>query len=131
MVNEMDIRCCFYGENFSPTVVEQLSGVTLENKIEVGDILKRGIDKGKPSNYGKGELCPPKDFKDNEDFGLNWLALALSKHIEIFRKCSAENIDLIIGVWYEKQCNLVFEPEPIKLIGELGLDLQVSCYEDY
>lgn len=127
----MDIRCHFYGEKFSPKVVEQLIGIKLENKIEVGDISKRGRNKGKPTDYGNGELSPLKDFKDKEDFSLYWLALTLSKHIDVFRKCGAENIDLVIGVWYEKQCNLVFEPETIKLIGDLGIALQVSCYEDY
>ncbi|MEH7014699.1 hypothetical protein V7087_28470 [Neobacillus niacini] len=131
MIKEMDIRCHFYGEKFSPKVVEKLIGITLKNKIEVGDISNRGRNKGKPADYGNGELCPPKDFKDNEDFGLYWIALTLSKHIDIFRKCGAENIDLVIGVWNEKQCNLVFKPESIKLIGELGIPLQVSCYEDY
>ena len=131
MIKKMDIRCQFYGKKFSPKVVEKQSGITLENKIEVGDITNRGKNIGKPSDYGNGELCPPKDFKDNEDFGLYWIALTLSKHIDIFRKCGAEDIDLVIGVWYEKQCNLVFEPKSIKLIGELGIALQVSCYEDY
>ncbi|WP_460011130.1 hypothetical protein [Lysinibacillus sp. CTST325] len=27
--------------------------------------------------------------------------------------------------------NVIFEPESIKLIGESGVALQVSCYEDY
>ncbi|MEY9977914.1 hypothetical protein ABH968_002860 [Lysinibacillus sp. RC79] len=131
MIKDMDIRCHFYGEEFSPKVVEQLIGIKLENKIEVGDISKIGRNKGKPSDYGNGELCPPKDFKDTEDFGLHWLAVTLSKNIVFFRKCGAENIDLVIGVWYEKQCNLVFEPESIKLFGDLGIALQVSCYEDF
>lgn len=93
MIRDMDIRCHFYGEKFSPKVVERLSGIKLENKIEIGDISKRGRNKGKPSDYGNGKLSPPKDFKDKEDFGLYWLALTLSKHIDIFRKCGAENID--------------------------------------
>ena len=131
MIMKMDIRCHFYGEKFSPKVVEKQSGIRLENKIEVGDITKRGGNKGKPSDYGNGELCPPKEFKGKEDFGLYWIALTLSKHIDILRECGADNIDLVIGVWFEEQCNLAFEPEAIKLIGELGIALQVSCYEDY
>lgn len=45
MIMEMDIRCHFYGEKFSPKKVEQLTGFTLENKIEVGDILHKGKTK--------------------------------------------------------------------------------------
>lgn len=131
MIKEMDIRCHFYGEKFSPKVVEQLTGFTLENKIEVGEISHKGRNKGKPSDYGNGELCPPKDYKDKEDFGLLWIAEALYKHIDVIRSSGAEDIDLVIGVFYEGQCNFVFEPESIKLIGELGLPLQVSCYESY
>ena len=131
MIKEMDIRCHLYGENFLPKMVEKQSGIALENKIEVGDITNRGRNKGKPSDYGKGVLCPPKEFKVKEDFGLYWVALTLTKYINIFRECGADNIDLVIGVWFEGQCNLAFEPESIKLIGELGIALQVSCYEDY
>lgn len=40
MIKEMDIRCHFYGEKFSPKVVEKQSGIRLENKIEVGDITR-------------------------------------------------------------------------------------------
>ena len=42
--------------NFPPEVVEKQSGITLENKIEVGDLTNKGSK--------NGELCPPKDFKD-------------------------------------------------------------------
>jgi hypothetical protein len=131
MIKEMDIRCHLYGEKFSPKLVEQLTGVTLENKIEVGEISNKGRNKGRPSDYGNGELCPQKDLKTEGDFGLNWIALHLSKYIDVFRRCGAENIQLVIGVWYDKQCNLVFDAESIKLIGELGIPLQVSCYEYY
>lgn len=131
MIKEMDIRCHIYGEKLSPKVMEKQSGLILENKIEVGDISKRGRDKGEPSDYGKCELSPPNDSKDKEDFGLYWIALTLSKHMDIFHECGADKIDLVIGVWFEKQCNLAFEPESIKLIGELGIALNVSCYEDY
>lgn len=131
MIMKMDIRCHFYGEEFSPKMFEQLTGLKLVKKIEVGETLKVGIYKGNPSDYGSGQLCPPIEFQGNEDFGLGWIALTLSKQIEVLRRCGTEKIDLVIGVWYDKQCNLVFEPESIKLIGELGIPLQVSCYEDY
>ena len=59
------------------------------------------------------------------------MGLTLSNHIDTFRENGAENIDLVIGVWYDKQCNLVFESEAIKLIGELKILMQVSCYKNY
>lgn len=131
MIIKMDIRCHFYGEQFSPKVFEQLTGLSLMNKIEVGEYLKVGINKGNPSDYGSGQLCPPIEFEGNEDFGFGWIALTLSQQIEELYRCGTEKIDLVIGVWYDKQCNLVFEPESIRLIGELGIPLKVSCYEDY
>lgn len=127
----MDIRCLLTGRHFSPKILEQLTGLTLENKVEVGELRKGGRKRGKPSEDGSGELCPPKDLSGKKDFGLLWIAEVLYKHIDVISSSGAESVDLIIGVWYEKQCNLVFEPEAIKLIGEMGIPLQVSCYEDY
>jgi hypothetical protein len=74
MIVEMDVRCHLYGDEFSAKKVEELTGLTLENKIEVGEIATRGIYKGTPIPYGNGELTPPSNFKDINDFGLEWIA---------------------------------------------------------
>jgi len=111
--------------------IEKSIRITLENKIEVGAILSKGRYKGEPSSYGNGELCLQDECKNLEDYGLLWIAETLQKHIEIFRSYGAKNIDLVIGVFYEGQCNFVLEPKAIKLIGKLGIPLQVSCYENY
>lgn len=90
MIKEMDIRCHFYGEKFSPNTVEQLTGVSLINKIEIGEISDKGRNKGKPSAYGKAELCPPAECKDKEDYGLLWIAEILYKHVDVFRSYGSE-----------------------------------------
>lgn len=125
----MDIRCHLYGVEFSPKRAEELTGITLENKIEVGEIVSKGRYRGTPIPYGNGELIPPINFKVANDFGLEWIALTIYEHIEIFRNCGVENIDLIIGVFYEGQCNFTLPPKALKLIGKMGIELQVSCYE--
>lgn len=127
MITRMSIRCQMYGQEFSPNLVEQLTGLVLEDKNEVGELQKRGPFKGKPANFGWGVLCSPTDFEDDDE--LKWIVSALSKHIEIIRICGAEDIDLVIGAWYDKQCNLVFTAESIKILGELGITIELSCYE--
>jgi len=128
MIREIDVRCHLYGENFSPKLLEQLTGITLENKLEVGDMLTKGINRGKPSTYGDAILCPPDENKKSEDYGLLWVAETLYKNIDVIRN-NVDHFELVIGVFYEEQCNFVLEPKALKLIGELGIPLQISCYE--
>ncbi|WP_167555399.1 DUF4279 domain-containing protein [Gottfriedia acidiceleris] len=131
MITEMDITCHLYGDNFSPNKVEQLTGLTLMNKIEVGDIRTKGVYKDKASPYGDCVLYPPEKHKQTDDYGLLWLAENLSKHLELIKNCGAENIDLVIGVFYDGQCNFVLDPKAINIIGGLGIPLQISCYDSY
>jgi hypothetical protein len=129
MIKEMDIRCHLSGDEFSPKKVEELIGITLENKIEVGETATRGRYRGTPIPYGNGELIPPSNSKDTKDFGLEWIALTMYEHLDVFRNCGAENIDLVIGVFFEGQCNFTLPPKAMKLIGDTGIELQISCYE--
>ncbi|WP_214484875.1 hypothetical protein [Bacillus sp. SM2101] len=63
------------------------------------------------------------------DFGLEWISLLMKEYISVFHHCGAENIDLVIGVFYEGQCNFTLPSKALKLIGEMGIDLLISCYE--
>ncbi|MEI2358716.1 hypothetical protein [Mesobacillus zeae] len=129
MIVDMDVRCHLYGEKFSAKKVEELTGLTLDNKMEIGDIATMGKYKGTPTPYGNGELLPPNKYKQRDDFGLEWISLIMKENISVFRNCGAENIDLVIGVFYEGQCNFTLPSKTLKLIGEMGIELQVSCYE--
>ncbi len=53
----------------------------------------------------------------------------MKEYISVFHHCGAENIDLVIGVFYEGQCNFTLPSKALKLIGEMGIDLLISCYE--
>ncbi|MBM6617091.1 hypothetical protein [Bacillus suaedaesalsae] len=128
MIKEMDIRCHLFGENFSPKKLKEFAGIVLENRIEVGDELTKGRFKGKPSPEGYGVLCPPIEYRNSDDFGLHWVAQKISKHQDDLQKCGVVEIKLVIGVFYEGQCNFVLEPKAIGLIGELGIPLEISCY---
>ncbi|MDX8363357.1 hypothetical protein [Cytobacillus sp. IB215316] len=129
MIVDMDVRCHLYGNMFSAKKVEELTGLTLDNKVEVGDIATRGKYKGMPTPYGNGELSPPSEYKEKNDFGLEWISLIMNDYISVFRSCGAENINLVIGVFYEGQCNFSLPSKALKLIGEMEIELQLSCYE--
>lgn len=77
MIKEMDIRCVLSGECFSPDKIEKLMGLTLKNKIEVGEIISKGRYREEPSAYGSGELYPPDECKNSEDYGLIWIVETL------------------------------------------------------
>jgi hypothetical protein len=129
MIKEMDIRCHIFGENFSPKKLEELTFIVLENRIELGDELTKGRFKGDPSQEGYGVLCPPEEYRNADDFGLLWIAQKITKHLDDLLICGATEIKLIIGVFYEGQCNFVLEPRAIELIGELGIPVEISCYD--
>ena len=74
-------------------------------KVEVGEIAIRGRYRGTPTPYGNGELILPINYN-----------LTMYDHLDVFRNCGAENIDLVIGVFYEGQCNFTFPLKAMKLI---------------
>jgi hypothetical protein len=73
--------------------------------MEVGELATKGIYKGAPTPYGNGQLIPPGNYKEKNDFGLEWIALTIYENLNIFRNCGAENVELVIGVFYKGQCN--------------------------
>ncbi|WP_078410723.1 hypothetical protein [Priestia abyssalis] len=129
MIKEIDVACHLSGSNFSPNKLEQMTGIELVRKTEVGDIFKLGINRGNVSTYGYGVLYPPKEESQAEDFGLDWVANVLNQQIDTFQKCGLEDIDLVIGVFYVGQCNFTLDPKALKKIGSLNIPLQISCYE--
>ncbi|WP_214484876.1 hypothetical protein [Bacillus sp. SM2101] len=64
MTVDMSVKCHLYGNRFSAKKVEELTGLTLDNKLEIGEIATRGRYKGTPSPYGNGELSPPSEYKE-------------------------------------------------------------------
>jgi len=59
MIEELDVRCHLSGDKFSPKKVEELTGVKLIQKKEVGEIgITKGPFKGQPVKYGSSVLCP-------------------------------------------------------------------------
>lgn len=63
MILDMDVRCHIYGNKFSAKKVEELTGLTLENKKEIGEIATRGKYKGTPFPYGKENLLLQVNIK--------------------------------------------------------------------
>ncbi|QKE76085.1 hypothetical protein HPK19_25100 (plasmid) [Arthrobacter citreus] len=131
MIEELDVRCHLSGDKFSPKKVEELTGVKLIQKKEVGEIGTKGPFKEQPVKYGSGVLCPPEgivylDYNNK----IYWVAKTLYDFIDDIKKCGVEDIDFVIGVFYKEQCNFALEPDALKLIGELGVHLSISCYEN-
>lgn len=133
MITEIDVCCHLSGENFSPKRLEQLINFHFFEKTEIGDLTKSGPNKNTSSSEAYCSFQPPKKYNDLEEFedgGLLWMAETIKKNIDVFHNNGVEQIELIVGIWYDKQCNLVFAPKIMKILGELNIHLQVSCYED-
>ena len=126
-----DIHCLFHGENFSPALAEKETGVSLDDKIEVGDIGKIGRYKDKRIPYGSACLRLIEMKGESLETTLKVMTDILMEHIDSFRSNGTDSITLHFDVNYENQCNLEFSPELIKRISTLGVPLTISCYHEY
>ncbi len=113
--------CLLQGMNFSPALAESRTGLSLENKNEVGETGRSGRYKDRPVPYGSAELTASDTDR---------IIGILEKHIGTFRSCHAETVILHFDVSYDTQCNLEFGPELIKKISDLQIPLTISCYAD-
>jgi len=126
---EFDIRCYMYGNKFSPKKIEKLTGLKLEKKIEVGDLVSKGYFKKEPSVIGCASLVHNINQDElSEDSLINFVKL-LSQNIDILRANGVQHFDLSVGIFYQGQCNLSFSPYLLTLLSKLGLDINLSCYD--
>lgn len=128
MISKIDPSILFKGASFSPALAEKITGLLLENKIEVGEMLKEGKDLGKISEFGQATLLAPQDILEEEK--LLWLLTALESKLDTFYELGAEETRIYVGYFYEDQCNITLTKEEIKILAKLDIDLWVSCYED-
>ncbi|TCZ79380.1 hypothetical protein E0485_05830 [Paenibacillus albiflavus] len=125
------IACCHLeGVNFSPSKVIMKTKLSLQNIKERNQPLNLGPNKGTPSPTGSASISFEESSDDNNN-SLYLLVETLKKHLTTIRNCGAEEIYIYLGVWYKDQCNLAFDPEILREIGELRIPLWVSCYQDY
>ena len=129
MSYEMDIRCYMWGNSFSPKKIEKMTELKLEQKLEVGDLITKGVLKNQFSLMGSASLVASNGQCDLVDTKLDDFIELLYSNFEILRTSGAENFDLSIGVFYHDQCNLSFSPHIMERIGKMGIDFNISCYE--
>jgi hypothetical protein len=127
MIDELKVSVLFRGENFSPNYAEKITGLKLSDKLEVGDITKKRIHKGKPLTFGSGPLHTPDDIPNDER--VMWIVNALEGKLETFYECGAEKTRIYAGYFYKHQCNFSFSKEDFQGIAKLNIDFWVSCYD--
>ncbi|WP_088069997.1 hypothetical protein [Gottfriedia luciferensis] len=129
MTDKIEASLRMTGDNFSPAVLEKLTGWTLVRKKEVGDLTKRG-----KLTVGSADLCPPKEVENNEDLfkGLEWILEVVPSHLSSINKSGADDVYLDIAYYRDVAVfNLGFKPEILKKIANLNMPFLISCYGDY
>jgi hypothetical protein len=116
-----NIQCLLMGEAFSPAHLANLTSLLLTTQTEPGSIGTIGRYKGKPVPDGSAML---------EGTDLETVVTALHQHFDILRQVGVTDINLTVTLAYTNQCNWEFAPEPLRLLGEMGITLGVTCYED-
>ena len=114
----MESKMCFwmtlYGKDIDLAKIEELLNIKLDNnRINVPDDLPEDPDG--PFHYG--EIAWLLNLAENNKKEL----------LELGVDFSDSQIWMIY--YYDKQCNMEFDPELMDRMGKLGLKLCVSCQE--
>jgi len=127
MINELRLSVLLRGEKFSPKEAEKVTGLNLQDKLEVGAIAPRGRFRGKPVPYGSAQLEVP----DNIPYGerLLWIIEVLGKHLSSFYSMGAETTRIYAGYFYKDQCNFGFGKDELQALAKLNIDFDISCYD--
>ncbi|WP_028877003.1 hypothetical protein [Teredinibacter turnerae] len=127
MIDELRLSVLFKGERFSPKKAEEETGISLRDKLEVGDVAKSGPYKGKPMPYGKGVLEVPEEIPYGQR--IMWLVDALATCLDKMYELGAEPTQIYAGYFYKDQCNFEFTSQEIQAISKLSIELGISCYD--
>jgi hypothetical protein len=120
--------CSLSGEQFSPKRAAEESGVLLQDASEVGELGTLGRYRGLPQPYGMAFVRAPAEIPAAER--LSWIVAAVSRHLPTFRRHGADEVVLDLSVGYKHQCNLVFSPDELRCIADLGIPFTISCVWD-
>ncbi|TAL69808.1 MAG: hypothetical protein EPN82_04080 [Bacteroidetes bacterium] len=123
------VSCNLIGEKFSPGKLEKKIKYIFNDKIEVGDIGLKGRYKDKPIPYGSVEIYPPEELRyEHEIAQLDWIIEFLEKNKVQISKSNIDDIKIMVSIFYETQCDMSFDSELLKRIGDLKLDLNICCF---
>jgi hypothetical protein len=127
MIDELRLSVLLRGESFSPKEAEEITGIKLSNKFELGEISSRGRYRDKPLPYGTAHLEVPGTV--SYDDKLMWLVSILESHLETWYSCGAEKTRIYAGYLYKDQCNFGLTKEEILALSKLNIDFDISCYD--
>jgi hypothetical protein len=127
MITKIDVCVQFWGQKFSPASAEQRTGLTFDEKNEVGDLGRTGRHKGEPIPFGAARLEPPPEIPDEDK--ILWLAASLKGKMEAMEECGLEEAHFYAGYFYEEQCNCTLTASETKAIAEVGIPFWFSCYD--
>jgi hypothetical protein len=116
-----------WGQRFSPTEVEGVTGLLLAHKNEPGENGRYGKYRGQPMPFGSASLEPPESVPEADR--LDWLIERAAVHLETFRRLGAEELILHVNVPYWDQCNMEFSPSEIAAIAALGVPFTITCWK--
>jgi hypothetical protein len=127
----IEATCEIYGPQYSPTKAEELTKVSFAEKNEVGEIGSLGRYRGIPIPYGSSTLLPPcQVIRDNAYYGVQWLLKTIMENRHLFEAAGATHVGLDLNVKHDGQCNLEFSATMLRAMGDSGIGLTISCYED-
>ena len=127
MIDELRLSVLLRGEKFSPKEVEEITGLRLRDKLEVGEISPRGRYRGKPIPFGTAQLEVPTEIP--YDDRLMWIIKSLELNLQQLYDCGAEETRIYAGYFYKDQCNFGFSKDELSAIAKLGIDFDISCYD--
>ena len=122
MIQELDFHCTLQGANLDPAPLAGTDRFEILEYSRVGEIAEKGRLKGRPLDFGYIR------FKSREG-DLEEFVNALYSSRKLIVDNGSEVSALHILLKYEGQCNWEIAPSLLKMIGELGLTLTITCYE--
>jgi len=122
MIN-VNVLCDIQGKNFDPHEFD-IDHQFLESRNKRGELNKRG----KPYSFGFCQIKSNLNSLDEIKMMNHLLELLNNLDFEI-GKHGIEEINILLSVYYEKQCNLEFNPSLLEKIANRNISLLVSCYK--
>ncbi|WP_320044676.1 hypothetical protein [uncultured Desulfobacter sp.] len=127
---EIEGYCRLWGDQFSPMVVEEETGIHFDYKNEPGEIGKTGRYKGVAIPCGSGEIAFSETGASADLLSPDAPILEIiEKHQSSFSAAGATEIVLIINVFYKGQCNIEQSHKLLKRLAMLKVDLSISCQQ--
>ena len=129
MMKTVRVHASLFGDNFSPSLLEELTGLSLDGKKEVGNICNY---KGIPRTYGSASLeySFTEEERENGANELNVMLETLEKSYQALKTAGVDDITLYMTFGYVAQCNWEMPPHQIKRLAALNIHFCISCYSE-